>query len=480
VEKGTISRDIIDEVDLHLSLTHEHVHWTQHHGTTVGSFLSLLRFTQQRTTISWLAKLPSPVKKQLESLRRSVGVPSIVALKPSGERIVDPSRNSTLEMTCQIWHDQLLSHSVIENSAHQDQIGWPRGEVFGEIVGDALLYACEECGLGTYPGNAEARRWYHFDDSELKFVAVNGERLTTRALMEGMATANEIQALLFFPQVAKSEPLVKRLQQTLDSFYGVAWRALVYSLGDAPRAWPRLIPTLNVLCELALDPPLPPLVMAPPLTGAHWPWEDIYPPLRFMQLLKAVKRIGLLDVEYDHSMIEYYIRSLCDDLMWPCPLDFEHPLSSSIRRFDFAHMDPAEEDRMWYHDYLLWVQSKMWALKKTNLPFFTNFGQHTSGRLNEHYYFDTHSAENDTKYWLRPPFLRTPDERLAYIQDRTFIDWLLLSTLAYYLLFDVMVGVGDYDLSAFPAEVVNSKATLERVFAALSRGMDLDLFPPTC
>src|SRR5437868_1522380 len=41
------------------SVVHERVHWLQHHGTSMGCFLSALRYSQQRTAARWLRDLPS-------------------------------------------------------------------------------------------------------------------------------------------------------------------------------------------------------------------------------------------------------------------------------------------------------------------------------------------------------------------------------------------------------------------------------------
>jgi hypothetical protein len=52
----------------------------------------------------------------------------------------------------------------------------------------------------------------------------------------------------------------------------------------------------------------------------------------------------------------------------------------------------------------------------------------------------------------------TENDKLGYTKrTKSFGNWLLKSVAAHYVLFDVMAGVGVYDLAGFPPDVRSSR-----------------------
>ncbi len=179
------------------SLFHEEYHWIQQNGTTVGAFLALLRYSQERTTINHLTGVQPHSLSQLLNKRFSESPCPIVQMGNNEELDLSSlHENDPMNLFRQIWYDHQLISSIFNCSNKQDKISYPRGQVFGEITGDAILHFCDRCGW-QYPGNELARKWYRFDEQEMFFVAAGNQRFTTRDLFEGVALANELELVFF-------------------------------------------------------------------------------------------------------------------------------------------------------------------------------------------------------------------------------------------------------------------------------------------
>ncbi len=238
---------------------HEEFHWLQHNGTTLGAFLALLRYSQESTTINFLTALEPDHLAELIRKRNGQSPTPMVRMGPDGD--LDKSqfseRHEFLNLLSQIWHDHQLVYSIFDSSECQENIDFPRGQVLGEIVGDTILYFCDRCGY-EYPGNELARKWFQFDEGEVLFISISGKRLTTRGLFEGATASNEL--LLLLTRGASDERIEKYLEQLKNGNYGIALNIFISTLGLGAKALRNVLPTFNAICDIALNPPLPPRI----------------------------------------------------------------------------------------------------------------------------------------------------------------------------------------------------------------------------
>lgn len=465
-------------------LVHESTHWVQHHGTSIGCLLSLIAYSQHRTVIHWLRELPRAELQQLFRSRKS-GVP-IVAMESDTLQLAIPrsSRpNSGVNTFRQIWYDHRLVYNTFLESSVQDRIGWPRSQVIGEILGDAMLAACYGCHLGEYPGNDLARTAYRFSDREIAFVKRCGVRLTTRSIMETAATTTELHYYLISAATSGSAGLGLALQQFVErSFnalidprgqYGVAARVFFESVElPVDNLW-RTFPTLCAVCDLALNPPVPPLDLS--ASGSSH-WSDIYPPLRFLNAVSAVRRIGFLDSPTsDHASFANYIVRLADASGIPTfRPEMSHPYARRPERSNFTEwvngddfmttfQSFAHETRYVtpdYFEFILWVQSRNWQLRGNSLPLLVDLGGAVTGAFKTQF-VEYVTGQNDGNLWFLPQLVWTDNGSISSpAESSEFRSWLLTSTAFHYFLTDLLAGLGDLDESWYPPQVRRHKSFL--------------------
>jgi len=513
-------REIQQMIKDESSSFHEEFHWLQYNGTTVGAFLALLRYSQERTTINTLADPGTDyLSKSFQQRLQKNAIPIVPINNESAINASLLDEEDQLNVFRQIWYDHQLVYSIFNSSVSQDSISYPREQVFGEITSDLILYFCDRCGL-RYPGNHLARKWFRFDDGEIVFVALSGKRLTTLGIFEGITTANELQLLHFR---GASNEYIKKFVDLLDSSsYGVALIAFMTVLGLSPNNLDDLmsiIPTFNTVCDIALNPPLPPFFMCPPENSEHWFWRDIYPPLRLKQLVEAVNDVGFLPLGSQHESLCTYIDTLCTYIGWPSPNNYIHPFKrcNKVIDFDIVNYDPEEirlddsasqvltvppyvpasyerenglesdflgiagrdnkhrdfeikelSDFDYYH-YLLWVQFKMWERRKKNLPAFINPIECRYKEELFHYYEDIGFGLLFGSIWTRPPFVWCSDDTWGYSTAyHIFNSWLFSSSCFHYFLFDIVAGTGKFDTSAYPPKMKEHK-----IFDTVRKSFDL-------
>lgn len=241
-----------DWLDDEASLFHEEFHWLQHNGTTVGAFLALLRYSQERTTINLLKRLePDALNELFKERTKSAFVP-LINLDEHGDLILPPvgERDEYINIFCRIWHDHLLVYSIFDSPEQQENIGYPRGQVFGEIVGDTILHFCNRCGY-EYPGNELAREYFRVDEEEITFVGSNQNSLTTRGLFEGATTANELQLLL--GKGASTAQIHKFLEKLFSGKYGIALKVFLTMLGLEVGDLRRVLSTFNTVARSSFN-----------------------------------------------------------------------------------------------------------------------------------------------------------------------------------------------------------------------------------
>ncbi|NMF66114.1 hypothetical protein DP113_01410 [Brasilonema octagenarum UFV-E1] len=457
------------------TVIHERVHWFQHHGTSFGCFLEALRLSQQNTTLRWLREMPSSRVRDFLRQRVEFTTP-ILEIDPQTRHPIfaQGDEHDQMNLFRQIWFDHQWVHAVFEDSRISKQLGKPPGTVIGEVVGDVMLALCAEHDFLPQTKNAilttplTARQWFSVDDTEMMFVSISGMYLTSKILMECAATISELQLLpesLWMPVLGKAgveTVLTNRIKTILDGDYGIPIRSLLVVLNAGLDRLLDVLPTVNVLCFIALNPPLPPYVMHPPDDAPSWRWQDIYPPIRFARLALCVKKVGLLSDCRDHRTIATYIDKLCDVCQLPHTINTNYPDRISYEETPcFADENTVYSDSLKFshHDYIFWVQSCLMRYRLNALPLMVSFGDCLSGDLLKQYVNDV--LNFDAVPFSRCPLGWTKNDKLGFSCSVDFGNWLFRSILMDYVLFDVVAGTGKYDLSSFPGEINQNEIIYE-------------------
>ena len=297
----------LDEDDLFLktyeysaTLIHERVHWLQHHGTSFGCFLGALRLSQQSTT---LRVLREENFDQIEILleRRNKDGRSILNLNPETQYPTFTSNSEVINLFGQIWFDHQWVHNIFDNSqCVERKPGVVPGKVIGEVISDVVIAFREYNSLLhsndiNIENSLEVRQWFSIEDSEMVFVSMFGMRLTSKLIMESPALISELQILSaqinYIGKSGKRKALESRIKTIVNGDYGIPIRCLLKVLNMDLNSLQRVLPTVNVICFIALNPPLPPYVINPPENCLSWSWQDIYPPIRFARLSHCVWKI---------------------------------------------------------------------------------------------------------------------------------------------------------------------------------------------
>jgi hypothetical protein len=441
------------------AIVHESSHWVQHHGTTIGALLSLIHFSQSVTGSDLLFALR---KDKLETLLtdRFNESSAIISIDAGGDLVFpdDPDRDTYLPH--QMWYDHQLVYKGLLASAELEEAGCPPGEVFGQVIADGLLFISDRFQLGPYPGNTTARAFYHFSKDEIVFADFKGERLTTRGIMEGAASSNELRALAAYPEISgqyseeqKIQDVNVALNELMSTDYGISLRSLLHLTESSEDSVFDLLPTLNLISDLALNPPVPPIVIP---DVERYSWGEVYPPIRFFLLASQVQHVGWLKHFSDHQTLNEYGAKLLDAAGLRQISSYKYRLGHFQPKTDY---DRAAREGQWssapqsvhYYDYLLWVHSKFWAARQHDLPLFVNLCECTIGDFSIKYI--DHLIGEMGRLWFQPPLFWTSDDDIGHGQPASELgSGLLLSAATDYILFDILAGTGNIDMAAYPPD----------------------------
>lgn len=452
---GELDQATADEA----SALHEDYHWFQHMGTTTGALLALLRHSQQCMSFMYFDQVkPGDRARQIES-RAGVGERPLIPIDEHGRLLpVDATLASSAELDAfaQVWYQHLLVLTMLDNPTLLDYLQYPRGKVFGYATACAMMNGCSLRGEAS-PDFDEMCKWYEFDEGEIIQIAFQSERLTTRALFEGGATTNELLLLLL--RGASNEMVTDLSHRLASGMYGVAMTTFLSKLAPRPKRSDlvRTLQTFLVVCDVALNPPVPPLCSKPYDGNDHWRWSDVYPPQRFVRLIDAVSAVGLIEQNSPHERLRGYIDELCQEVGWPNPDTYVHPFPACEDVIDFEKAGQGIRletlQSYSYYDYLFWVQHKMWELRATNLPMLIYPAAcHCEPELWDYYKALSRSiVMTHDSVWARPPLIWKPDGSWGYATaNETFNQWLLTNSAAHYFMYDLMAGAGRFDSRAYP------------------------------
>lgn len=443
--------------------SHELVHWFQHHGTTIGCFLSELRSMQYLTTVNWSTKVSPGDFSEYISRRASPDYRPFVNLS-SSEDLLPIEGPDTLRMFPQIWYDHKLIDALFFDSPVQQNAAVPRGMILGEIVGDIVAQLVAD--QPDVPGLLALRDSRKLDDSSVAYVAFHGRRLTTHLLMEAAASATELANAENSPFGGRNAPAIRMKLEKSD--YGLAARIMLARFEQPFERLAEFIPTLGALIDAALNPPLPPIVLEP--QPGSWCWSKLYPPMRFFQLLDAALALPPLAANAEHEQVRAYQSELCEraGLADPAGFSAEHLRQGLRTDFEAVNGDVAayaSSDTLF--QFIRWVQLRMWQERAEALPLFTNLAACKVDRLSRLY--GLRLLEPGKSRWASPPLIWSASDLLGYSEvDHCFENLLCLGSVYQACAYEVAAGAGPMDLGAFPPDVRGHPWLLETIEKSLA------------
>lgn len=440
-----------------MTLIHEHMHWLQYVGTSVGAFHALLRASMDKTVFRFFHQMPSEAVTAILS-RRKRGEPIIPLLEDGtlDDSLYDTEFND-INVFRQVWHDHLVTRTLFWDSELQESVKTDRAISIPEILGDSLLM-CADLGLCEYPGNDRARTWLDLGQSQPELVRFGDKRLTTKHLLEAAATIQELHAALagtLLDDRSLIEEVLAKLELTS---YGMAYEVFELIVDFPPSQYVNSLTTLCVIIDLALNPPIPPIVVdiIQPLS-----WHEIYPPIRFHSLCKAVRRIGL--IRHDSTSKE------CND--WQDKV-IEMSKIADPRKWDVSHLTKAlakvdDSDTCWEtHNSQSWINwflnaaNQVWNTRRSFPELITRLGECTHGELSRRAvpYF----TALEGKDWFQAPFLLNVGEPIRHSYWKNFGSFLFLGLLFSDYLEEFLLGTDEPQL---PYSLIDAQEPLgEKMF----------------
>lgn len=448
-------------IEYNATLIHEWTHWIQHNGTTFGAFLNALRYTQEQTTLTSLRELPPTIAKGLIEARSKTPIVYIDPKTGQFKQQKFSNRSDYLNLFGQIWFDIQWIQSFLNDSNIESTTGVPSPQIFGDSIGDIFLYYFSNVNR-NHNEVFDVRKWYKFED-KIKIVRFSGVHLTSHLLMECAATISEIQLLqnnltTALSSYVTNEHFSKRIKLLIDTRYGIPLKLFLQLLDLDLLDIGKVCSTLNLAIFVALNPPLPPFIISPPKHKNSWSWEDIYPPLRFIKAVEAVRKVGFVKLSPNHEETYEYLQKIIEVSKLPTIIEdsfSEHSTSRGINFSDDSLSYNPENISFDSYDYISWVQKEFSALRKHSFPFITNFANCLVGDFSSKYV--ELLIPGETVSFSKSPIIWQSDDKLGFCYNDGFCNSLLRQVCVGYSLFDLVVGKGEYDLNEFSPEVSSSE-----------------------
>lgn len=527
---SNMTEGFLSQTELEAVLTnlHEQIHWFQCHGTTIGSFLSLVRYSRQRLTMKFLYERTVSELAALTQRRRE-GL-ALVVVDSAGRLQIDVE-NGWLSKFQVAWYGHLLLERLFENArllpalspAYREAcmqawfhciqtvqsiktVGWheERKDLSTETATlfnrfrnfvhqirpaasgpyhikdnppDDPLYAPQfyDFGLESLDWDSHEDRlsktplatwlvtsWLPTGEGSVsQQELIRHKALSTRDLFEGVASISEIAAITRVASegTISDEALLEWVTRQIDTLNSASFRQFMAEA--CQRSWERpsqLTSTFMAICDLALNPPLPPYVCKPAQNSERWHWDEIYPPRRFLSLLKAWSNLGWiwLDSSAGTEELHNFQQRLCDHLGWSRPWEWHHPYKGLPQAPDFS----IQRGHRFNHDtpihtFIWWVESQMWAHRRKWPLLFANPIDFYTSPLASKVKMDIFSGK--ALYWSLPCLSWTEQKGLgSTFQDQEMRNWLAVNSLFAFSLFHLASGTGPIKLDRYPPDLWTS------------------------
>jgi hypothetical protein len=462
--------------DALFGLAHENQHWFHFVGSSFGvAFLTLRRATELLLYETLFENGPDSKSKAEAVSRMRAGLP---ILSYDGETL--DTRHLSSDSRLRVLGERLKNLNLISrlflDSNSQSRCSYDRGMALLQAF-RATAYAYRYHGAGHCDpddlGGFEHVGRLLSKAGNLQSVIL-GEELTTRHIMECSAFLVEIShlwlAILTDPAHAHS--------RTFDYDSCAVIRDLFYARREAPKkryslcieyalsqwskqspgwnpSWSddmalvQAAPTILACCELALNPPLPPLGLG---TNAPLTWENLFPPFRLESLVHAVSKVGLLPRVPTNAEYHEYADSLCREAkLTLCTKSTPVAQNPKVSWRCCAEMSSEELTAipLSYFDYLLWSFQQMATFRESaaNVTACTTLLNYPQAGLA--------LGPDITDYIVSPEFSWLQAPILWHDEDwvprhgitPTFVGYLTRQTLTGQVLAQALRRAGTFDLS---------------------------------
>ncbi len=276
-----------------LETFHESMHWIHHSGTSAGAFHSSCKYALESSFLESFEQLPKRVRTSILSNRFGNNRKPVVPVGRNALELefVDGCADADImrQRTYDLWILRAIQYGGL--GIRSLKLYKPIQDIIALALGDVAKRA-------AYTLNVP------YDASVCPVVGdclgVSGgdRQLSTYLLFEQLAVANELLFSLRLwgevrdPQIKHEILSTAILKASGRKEYWIAANMLARSLGvgiGEVRRRSELMYLLCSMCDIALNPPLPPCVIVP--EAGYWAWDDIHPPRRFEKLLSALPEV---------------------------------------------------------------------------------------------------------------------------------------------------------------------------------------------
>jgi hypothetical protein len=455
---------------------HEDHHWIQWIGTSMGLFLTAVRFSQEQTA-GLMSELPPGLRRKLKDERMGSPSSPIVYLDSASALDGKSERgNRRLGSLAQGWYDHLLTYRLFADSDVVDGIPWDLATGLAETLCD-VASTLDLKGVTDRYDYAESLRHLDFTDLPGR-VGVEGERLTTTLILEGAASVDELLGAIAvankLPQWgdALAVALVERLRS---GSYGLALRLfgrLVH--GDVDAVFADLF-TFGLVCDIALNPPLPPVT---PILDTPTSWNELYPPIRFARACAAVKLLSArLTAESNHTDFVSVRDAVCE--VAAMTVANETAVLDGYQQVDWLDLASAEKEAATqacalpgdygYFDFLLWCGTQARQLRLRDIRLLINPAFRIT--IGDRGAIDLRIEGRGAGWYHSPAWALGDGFGFSEPIRSWFGTWLVTKSVAGACVHDWMAGTSALDLSWLPQQL---RAHQTDVWdAALDRLLDL-------
>lgn len=426
--------------DFDSAAAHEFAHWQQHHATSLGAYLTGLRLSQFLGFLSTFVSLNFEERKEFIRLFEA-GNP-LVQVASDGMSLAESPYDALPPLAAFRSH-WLTLQTIYALFLDGDSLGtnWTLRPVdlAWSLLDVESSYNTLTGGAPKLDSTALGELEHVFSPDVRQYTTPLGMGLSSRVIMEAACVISEAhlsKSMGWFgsePQYPADDTseLAGRLERGLGApevFH--LFQQAVVAAGFIGFREQDAIRTFALLADVALNPPLPPLVPTSALLAmeADSFSYDIYHPVgRLVSLLDNLARIGLYRGELDAEKMLAYEDLCCDGAGFPRLSEYRHqigtladeadsPLESSVHRIvpklgvnekQSAHYLIRAPTAWAIHS--CWVQTKYWRHRGLLLPtWILGHGAHYAEEVAH-----THFSDVDPeRKWSQPPLYVVRDEDL--------------------------------------------------------------------
>jgi hypothetical protein len=314
---GSVSLNAFDS-NVAQSYIHELHHWYQLTATTFGAFVLWLRYLRDRQFINAIRQFD--LEDRLE-LRRVIeeGTP-IIRINKDLNRVFTNKEETQLETALDAYYGRLLAEQIL--------LGLVPADIQSKLelsVEDIVNSALND--VAHFVSADQSRRCLNVSFStggrltdHIVSAPENDLRLDVWQIMECAAVFNEYDYLSYV--IGRSSNLEsaldlqrraheKRWSDPKNAIYKTAAR-LLKAVGGAKLDQEDLTNTVIVLCDVALNPPIPPITAASDgVDVASIDWAGVSPVARFVKCCHGIRDVGVCPPDADDARLAEYRVELC-------------------------------------------------------------------------------------------------------------------------------------------------------------------------